>query len=157
MGQCKYYFEDWHGNRCFGTKDGEYCHCDGEESKCDYYPEKRKENKNTMKYDIKIGDYVETTDGIMGYVSRVEEESFHWVVTNQNNIPDAAEIGSESWGYFNEIETAYKRVGLHEFTKKNVIEPLDIKDNHRGHADIYTLATKVNEIIEWINRSDANA
>ena len=83
MGQCKYYYEDWHSNRCFGTKDGEYCHCDGEESKCDFYPEKRKENNNTMKYDIKIGDYVETIDGIMGYVSRVEESHFHWIVTNR--------------------------------------------------------------------------
>lgn len=33
---------------CNGTKECEYCKCNGDTSKCDFYPEKRKENK-TMK------------------------------------------------------------------------------------------------------------
>ena len=27
---------------CFGTKETDRCDCDGDESKCDFYPEKRK-------------------------------------------------------------------------------------------------------------------
>ena len=27
---------------CYGTRECEYCWCDGDESKCDFYPEKRK-------------------------------------------------------------------------------------------------------------------
>lgn len=30
---------------CNGTKEREKCSCDGDKSKCDFYPEKRKENK----------------------------------------------------------------------------------------------------------------
>lgn len=33
---------------CYGTKEREYCQCGGDNTKCDFYPEKRKENK-TMK------------------------------------------------------------------------------------------------------------
>lgn len=33
---------------CNGTKDTEYCKCNGDNTKCDFYPEKRKESK-TMK------------------------------------------------------------------------------------------------------------
>lgn len=31
---------------CNGTKEREECSCDGNESKCNFYPEKRKENKS---------------------------------------------------------------------------------------------------------------
>ena len=31
---------------CNGTKEREECSCNGDESKCNFYPEKRKENKN---------------------------------------------------------------------------------------------------------------
>ena len=31
--------------RCNGTKEREECSCDGDESKCNFYPEKRKKSK----------------------------------------------------------------------------------------------------------------
>ena len=31
--------------RCYGTKDRDLCSCHGDVSKCNFYPEKRKENK----------------------------------------------------------------------------------------------------------------
>lgn len=30
---------------CYGTKEREYCQCNGDTSKCDFYHEKRKDNK----------------------------------------------------------------------------------------------------------------
>lgn len=33
--------------RCLGTKDIETCDCGGDESKCDFYPEKRKRSRKT--------------------------------------------------------------------------------------------------------------
>ena len=173
MEKCKCYHEDLYGwlekgkGHCYGTKECEQCSCGGDKSKCDFYPEYRNENKNTMKYDIKIGDYVETADGIMGYVSRVSESDFHWIVTNRNNISDAAEINSESWGYFNEIETVYKRVGMYDFRliekEKNVIEPLEDRGTaymNYSTAELYRVYNKVNEIIKLINekgKSDSDA
>lgn len=42
---CKYY--DKYTKSCSGTKDKESCNCDGLESACDFYPEKRSEDKLT--------------------------------------------------------------------------------------------------------------
>lgn len=41
--------------RCLGTKEVEICNCGGDESKCDFYPERRKKSKEPKKpsfYDI---------------------------------------------------------------------------------------------------------
>ena len=38
--------------RCLGTKDIETCDCGGDESKCDFYPEKRKRSRKPSFYDI---------------------------------------------------------------------------------------------------------
>lgn len=165
MIQCKYYYEDLCGDRCFGTKDREYCNCGGDESKCDFYPEKR--NKNTMQYDIKVGDYVENIYGIMGYVSRIDDHNIYWVVTNRNNIDDAVEVGTETHTPIKNIELCSNRVGKYSFRptekKQNAIEPLE----DRGTAymnytttELYKVYNKVNEIIKYINdkeMSDSDA
>ena len=38
--------------RCLGTKEIEPCDCGGDESKCDFYPERRKKSKKLSFYDI---------------------------------------------------------------------------------------------------------
>lgn len=38
--------------RCLGTKEIEQCDCGGDESKCDFYPERRKKSKTPSFYDI---------------------------------------------------------------------------------------------------------
>ena len=68
MKKCKCWGETkrivrWHRNEpiyktiqiCNGTKECEECSCNGDESKCNFYPEKRKENKmlNTAEMWIK--------------------------------------------------------------------------------------------------------
>ena len=53
MGVCKSYHdkENWLHERgvCYGTKEREPCKCGGNESKCDFYPEKRKKQTNADK------------------------------------------------------------------------------------------------------------
>ena len=38
--------------RCLGTKEIEICNCGGDESKCDFYPERRNKSKKPSFYDI---------------------------------------------------------------------------------------------------------
>ena len=38
--------------RCLGTKEIEQCDCGGDESKCDFYPERSKKSKKPSFYDI---------------------------------------------------------------------------------------------------------
>ena len=47
MAKCDCYFQ--HGLKflCYGTKEMEECSCGGDESKCDFYPEKRKQKTET--------------------------------------------------------------------------------------------------------------
>ena len=56
MGQCDCYnvrIDRIYGNEvkygvCLGTKEVDRCSCDGDESKCDFYPEKRKAAEKKM-------------------------------------------------------------------------------------------------------------
>ena len=56
MGQCNCYnvrIDRIYGNEvkygvCLGTKEVDRCNCGGDESKCDFYPEKRKEAQKTL-------------------------------------------------------------------------------------------------------------
>ena len=56
MGQCNCYnvrIDRIYGNEmkygvCLGTKEIDRCNCDGDESKCDFYPEKRKAAEKKM-------------------------------------------------------------------------------------------------------------
>lgn len=45
---CKYFHElDKDYTVCYGTREMEKCSCDGDENKCDFYPDKRKEEPMT--------------------------------------------------------------------------------------------------------------
>lgn len=53
MSKCAFYIElpcpkIQHYGRCMGTKNCEICSCNGDESKCDFYPEKRNKKMNTL-------------------------------------------------------------------------------------------------------------
>lgn len=41
MDKCTCYFEYGDKSECWGTKERELCDCDGDETKCDFYQEKR--------------------------------------------------------------------------------------------------------------------
>lgn len=45
---CDSYTTYYGESRCLGTKEVETCSCGGDESKCDFYPEKRKEDEKKM-------------------------------------------------------------------------------------------------------------
>ena len=45
---CDSYTAYYGESRCLGTKEVETCSCGGDESQCDFYPEKRKVSENKM-------------------------------------------------------------------------------------------------------------
>ena len=107
MGQCDCYnirIDRIYGNEvkygvCLGTKEVDRCSCDGDESKCDFYPEKRKaveKKMNTAEMWLKAKEdgktYVSDCamySKSMGYVSR--------------RYPDSA-WGLESWAHSKDNE-----------------------------------------------------
>ena len=57
MEKCSCYvnnpWSDAHGF-CMGTKERDICSCQGDESKCDFYPKKREKNKKMQTLDMMI-------------------------------------------------------------------------------------------------------
>lgn len=61
MNQCNSYIKDTDGlggyiPHCYGTKERKICQCGGDESKCDFYPEKRE--KATIKITMNAVEYL---------------------------------------------------------------------------------------------------
>ena len=46
MSACDCYHYEFKKGRCYGTKEIEYCSCEGDKSRCDFYPRKQKEAAN---------------------------------------------------------------------------------------------------------------
>ena len=80
-------------SRCLGTKEVETCSCDGDESKCDFYPEKRKaaeKKMNTAEMWLKAqedGKIYECINGDIAYskaMGLVDKDNFNvvWQLSN---------------------------------------------------------------------------
>ena len=113
-----------------------------------------------MKYEFHVGDYVETVDGFVGWVCQVKDgyievTSKDIVFAYRYNIPEQLKC--------------FKRIGQHDFTKKNEgkIEPLCEEYTKSFHIyktttardasewpsiDIGVVSKKINELVEAVNR-----
>ena len=80
-------------SRCLGTKEVETCSCGGDESKCDFYPEKRKvaeKKMNTAEMWLKAqedGKIYECINGDIAYskaIGLVDKDDFNkvWKLSN---------------------------------------------------------------------------
>ena len=87
---------------CNGTKEHEECYCNGDESKCNFYPEKRKENKimNTAEMWIKAQEDGMCYEAIMS--QSTNEELFYQ--KNRGLFDgDGYEFVLDNTGSFNEL------------------------------------------------------
>lgn len=105
-----------------------------------------------MKYEFHVGDYVETKDGRVGYITQVafSNEVKRWcsmrIMRRQNDFIISFE-GNEDL-----IPDRFNRIGQYDFTKKDEgkIEPLaceTVSDYSNGK-----LRKKINELVEAVNR-----
>ena len=124
-----------------------------------------------MKYEFHVGDYVETKDGRVGYITQVafSDEVKRWcsmrIMRRQNDFIISFE-GNEDL-----IPDKFNRIGQYDFTKKDKVEPLSINK----HISIYCgngktnspsdyktafeqdelndkMVDKINEIVDAVNR-----
>ena len=99
------------------------------------------------KYNIKVGDYVETIDGGIGYVINVNCDSFEWMIVKSRETLSAMEAGEETIAGFSTVKKFYKRIGENDFTKKeNKFEPINRFNSSKDYTEI-----KINELIDHIN------
>ena len=90
---CDSYTTYYGESRCLGTKEVETCYCGGDESKCDFYPEKRKaaeKKMNTAEMWLKAqedGKIYECINGDIAYskaMGLVDKDNFNvvWQLSN---------------------------------------------------------------------------
>lgn len=98
-----------------------------------------------MKYEFHVGDYVETKDGRVGYITQVafSNEVKRWcsmrIMRRQNDFIISFE------GHEDLIPDKFNRIGQYDFTKTNdKIKPLP-----KEYNDLYS---KINELVEAVNR-----
>lgn len=105
--------------------------------------------KDINKYNIKVGDYVETNQGGIGRVSTVVEYGFHWIIAKRNDNPNAADIGRTVYCEFSDVEKYYKRIGENDFSKnKDELKPIE----HFNDLDVIdSIYDKINELINHVN------
>ena len=108
------------------------------------------DGENKMKYEFHIGDYVETKDGWVGYVTTIDQ---YWskvctcwglhIIGNiqRNNNKDKLDIDIAQ----------INRIGQYDFTKKeeDKIEPLACETTSDYSNE--KLRKKINELVEAVN------
>lgn len=101
------------------------------------------------KYNIKVGDYVETWDRAIGYVTDTTSNSFSFDLEIDGEKFKHRD-GEYYWYpyYLIDKENVFKRIGANNFSKKEIeFKPIS-KYNSNG---IITYTDKLNELIDHIN------
>ena len=102
-----------------------------------------------MKYEFHVGDYVETKDGQIGYIT-----TFIHTRDGENtilvNYRDGRTQGYKF--YKDELLRYFSRIGKYDFTKKDEgkIEPLG--EEYTKSFTLGTIGRKINELVEAVNR-----
>lgn len=125
-----------------------------------------------MKYEFHVGDYVETKDGDIGFISEINTDEdtlwyggFYWYCTSGRGprtkkdtyiIPNRPDV---------DMTKFFNRIGQYDFTKKaedkddNKIEPLvksrlleTVDGEDECYFDSREVIEKINELVEGVNR-----
>lgn len=108
-----------------------------------------------MKYDIRVGDYVETWDGHIGYISDIVIDSsapsaYLWITIHRC-------IGEQDtfYGYEYQLRDRFKRIGQYDLSKSKIDELNVLKATNTSFEDEVQVKIKVqakiNELIERVN------
>lgn len=103
------------------------------------------------KYDIKVGDYIETWDGDIGVVEEVNNSVFVYNFTFVSNLNNYVK-NVEYWCPFDAIGgfKPFKRIGVNDFSEKEAkLKPIESLDT--AHCFTFELVSKTNELIDHIN------
>lgn len=109
---------------CNGTREREECSCDGDESKCNFYPEKRKENRGMNTVEM----WTKAQEDKMCYET-ISQESDTDVLYYQKDKglfdEDGMSCGPEMWDYFDDLMNEQWR--LRTMTKSEAEARFNIK------------------------------
>lgn len=109
---------------CNGTREREECSCDGNKSKCNFYPEKRKENKSMNSAEM----WIKAQENGMCYET-VEQGPDNVTLYYQKDKglfdDDSMRCGPDMWNYFDDLMNEQWR--LRTMTKSEAEAKFNIK------------------------------
>ena len=113
-----------------------------------------------MNYEFHVGDYVETIDGKVGYItdinlaySNVDVPYFDWMTKEGKSLRQRVGRWAEEFGFV--LTDTFNRIGAYDFTKKEKkkIEPLDYNSSVDATIkQLSTLKNKINELVDAVNK-----
>lgn len=72
-----------------------------------------------MNYEFHIGDYIETIDGLIGYITKLQPISEGLYVFSVKYVKYKDYIGCKEYNlYCHELQCFFNRIGAYDFTKK---------------------------------------
>lgn len=96
------------------------------------------------KYNIKIGDYVETTDGAIGFVAEVNNTDFSVIFPKDESRYNC--IQKFLISSLPEKENPIKQIGIYQFDRISLISKFPT-----SNFNINSIAIKLNELIDHVN------
>ena len=108
-----------------------------------------------MNYEFHVGDYVETWDGEVGYItdinlaySDVDVPYFDWITKEGKSLRQRIGLWAEQFGFV--LVDTFRRIGTYDFTKKekkkieNLVKP-------QWSMPVEDLIDKINELVDAVN------
>ena len=107
-----------------------------------------------MDYEFHVGDYVETKDGSIGYITKVDDFIDKDFYQLSGNLHTSGSF--DFYGYVKDIRDYFIRIGQYEFTKKDKIERINYTDDFickkMKACDVESMfQNKINELVDAIN------
>lgn len=104
-----------------------------------------------MKYEFHVGDYVETTDGDIGYITEVNTAC--WYCTSSRGPRTEKHTYVIPYGTDADMARVFNRIGQYDFTKTEQSKEIDglMPNGWRVGVDGDDLITKINELVDAVN------
>lgn len=117
--------------------------------------EQMKGENNQMDFDFNVGDYVEKSSGVIGFITDVYDTNcFKWIcVKGDSDLLEGEEYISS---VINTASKNWRRIGKYDFTKlePKQIEQLTYAESYINGYQILTgrkLIDKINELVDAVN------
>ena len=109
-----------------------------------------------MKYEFRVGDYVETKSGTIGFILDAQLDGLtYWRPTKLSDADIRADNYSVGGSYCVFSYDRFKRIGRYDFTTQDAIKPLDYTERFIRCAPINDVnmifMRKINELVNAVN------
>lgn len=101
-----------------------------------------------MDYEFHVGDYFETKDGSVGYITKVDDFIDKDFYQLSGNLCISGSF--DFYGYIQDIQDYFIRIGQYDFAKKDKIKSL-IVNSAGDYGNSIAMWNKINELVDAVN------